>query len=724
MALYEAFYGERPFEGRALGELMANVSTGNLRPPPRDANVPRWLRRVLLRGLATQPEARFPDMASLLAALRADPWARWRRAATIGIPTALLGVGIVAYQQAGEREAGYCDRVESKLVGIWDDDRRQQIERAFLDSNRSYARDAFDHIARHLDEYAARWVQMQTQACHDQVAGEQPQAVIALRMACLGRRHQSLHALTDLLAAADASTVAGAVDAARTLPNLDVCEDLDALTTRLQPLEDPDQREAVEALERTLAQARMLRAAAKYEDTLTAAESVVARAREIGYRPLEAEGLMLSATALDLLGRSREAETAYHHALSAALAAGHAEVMARVSVGLVWLTGVADRRMEEAERWATHGLAAAEQLGGDSEVQSELHHALGVARLNHGELKEAGESLRTAIELREQASGADHPSLGGPVGSLAQLLVMQGKLDEGIEEFERARELVEREYGAHHPSTATAADNLGNAYAEAGDVERAHELQREALEIRRSSLGETHPWVGASHQNLSITLLKLGRKEEALEHARLATEIAESARGPQGLDLASALANLASMKAELGRLEEALADDRRASDIARLVLGERHPRVARYVHDAGTRLLALERRDEAVEQMRRALEIWEAAGGGDGPDVARELIAIGDALLIDPPSAMEALKASERALQIAGRADARALIAPAQLLLARALALPSPQQDAERALSLAKQARTTAAHDGDDALVARIDGLLAAWDAGANAPFE
>jgi tetratricopeptide (TPR) repeat protein/predicted Ser/Thr protein kinase len=714
VALYEALYGERPFEGRALGELMANVSSGHIRPPPQRASVPRWVRRVILRGLATEPEERFADMTALLAALRADPSKRLRRLATVGIPGTLLFVGIVAYQQAGEREAGYCDRVDAKLAGIWDDDRRAAMDRAFAQSDRTYADDAFVHVAGHLDGYSETWVEMQSEACRDQLAGEQPQAVIALRMACLGRRLSSLRALTDLLVEADASTVEGAVDAVRTLPRLDICADLDALTQRLQPLEDPEQREAVDALEHTLAQAKILRAAAKYDEMLEVAHQVVERAKEIGYRPLEAEGLMLEATALDLSGRSREAETAYHRALSAALAAGHAEVMARVSVGLVWLTGVADRRLEEAERWATHGLAAVEQLGSDPEIESELHHALGVARLNHGALEEAGRSLREAVRLREEAYGPDHPSLGGPVGSLAQLFAEQDRLDEAIAGFERARDLVEREYGARHPSTATASDNLGNAYAEAGQYARAYELQARALKIRTESLGPSHPWVAASHQNISITLLRLGRTADALEHVRTAVEIDEKVLGPQSLDLASALTNLASVQAERGELDDALAHDRRALDIARLALGERHPRVARYLHNVATRLLRLGRRDDAVAAFRQAVQVREAsvsAGDPPDPDLGRDLLALTEALLSDPPLAADAVDTAERAVQHA--IDAGGPTALAQSLLSRALALPSDRQDTARAVTIARQARTTAEREGDDALAARIDRFLA-----------
>jgi predicted Ser/Thr protein kinase/tetratricopeptide (TPR) repeat protein len=80
VALYEALVGAPPFEGRDLSTLGARVVRGEIRPIPRDAGVPRWLRSLLLRGLAPDPAARFASMHDLLAELTQDHGAA-RRAA-------------------------------------------------------------------------------------------------------------------------------------------------------------------------------------------------------------------------------------------------------------------------------------------------------------------------------------------------------------------------------------------------------------------------------------------------------------------------------------------------------------------------------------------------------------------------------------------------------------------------------------------------------------------
>jgi predicted Zn-dependent peptidase len=80
-ALYEALHGSRPFRGETLEELSAAVLAGAVEPVPAGSPVPDAVRRILLRGLAREPAARFASMAELLAALDAAsrPPSRSRR---------------------------------------------------------------------------------------------------------------------------------------------------------------------------------------------------------------------------------------------------------------------------------------------------------------------------------------------------------------------------------------------------------------------------------------------------------------------------------------------------------------------------------------------------------------------------------------------------------------------------------------------------------------------
>lgn len=69
VALYEGVYGQRPFAGETAAALAINVVDGRIRPAPKGSRVPGWIRDILLRGLAVDPEERHPSVRSMLASI-------------------------------------------------------------------------------------------------------------------------------------------------------------------------------------------------------------------------------------------------------------------------------------------------------------------------------------------------------------------------------------------------------------------------------------------------------------------------------------------------------------------------------------------------------------------------------------------------------------------------------------------------------------------------------
>jgi serine/threonine protein kinase len=73
VALYEALYGQRPFEGDDVDRLRAAVLAGKLRPAPMSADVPAWAFETLVRALAVDPGQRWGSMAELIEVLANHP---------------------------------------------------------------------------------------------------------------------------------------------------------------------------------------------------------------------------------------------------------------------------------------------------------------------------------------------------------------------------------------------------------------------------------------------------------------------------------------------------------------------------------------------------------------------------------------------------------------------------------------------------------------------------
>lgn len=68
-ALYEALYRKLPFAGEDVGTYACEVLADRVQPPPA-SEVPLVVERAILRGLSGAPDARFPSMEELIAALR------------------------------------------------------------------------------------------------------------------------------------------------------------------------------------------------------------------------------------------------------------------------------------------------------------------------------------------------------------------------------------------------------------------------------------------------------------------------------------------------------------------------------------------------------------------------------------------------------------------------------------------------------------------------------
>jgi WD40 repeat protein/predicted Ser/Thr protein kinase len=87
VALWEGLYGKRPFPGAGLAELRLALKEGRILHPADPGDVPPWLHRVILRGLAIDPANRWPSMRELLVALARDPELVRRRRLSIAALT-------------------------------------------------------------------------------------------------------------------------------------------------------------------------------------------------------------------------------------------------------------------------------------------------------------------------------------------------------------------------------------------------------------------------------------------------------------------------------------------------------------------------------------------------------------------------------------------------------------------------------------------------------------
>jgi tetratricopeptide (TPR) repeat protein len=289
--------------------------------------------------------------------------------------------------------------------------------------------------------------------------------------------------------------------------------------------------------------------------------------------------------------------------------------------------------------WAQgkNGQYALENATKLSPDDAEAHSNLGNALLETGQLDQAVQSCRRALEIKPHLAEA-HSNMGNALCGLGRLdeaivsylraLEIQpsfamvhnnlgsalrgfGRLDEAIVSYRRALEI--------QPSFATAHNNLGNALRGLGRLDEAVASYLRALDLK-------HDYVEA-HNNLGNALLDLGKTHEAAASYRRALEIRH--------DYAEAHSNLGNALQILGQLDEAVASCRKAIQ-SRSDFAEAH-------NNLGNALRGLKQFDQALGSYRRALEIK--------PDYAEAHANAGDALL-ELSQLHEAAASYRRALEI------------------------------------------------------------------------
>lgn len=647
VTLYEALYGHRPFAGETPEEIAEAVAKGAMLEPPQHSRVPSWVRLAVLQGLSPRPADRFPSLDELLATLEDDPAIRRRRYLMAAGVLATLGFGAAGTYALQASVAPVCDRGEDRLEGAWTPQVARMVEKAFLASDKPYAKDVWKAVQTSLDGYATRWSDMHLEACEaTRVRGEQSDELLDLRMECLERRLTELRALADLFQDADADVVRSGVSATGKLVPLSVCADAELLRTPIRPPDEPQLRAQIEAVREEIARAQAHRAAGRYAAGLAIAEAAVERARELEHPPLLAESHLEEAELQFLNGRVAESREGLQQAIAAAAKGRHDDVAARAWIFLVVVTGHGLSKPDTARELSIAAEAAVERVGGAPDLRADLSTArAAIARLN-GDFAGARAAFERALTYQREAFGDDHPNV------------------------------------------AKGENNLGVAAFESGDVESGLVHMREALRLHERYLGPDHPQVATLLSNLGGMLIESGRPEEGLRSAERSVEIWERVSGGDHPNLGQALLNLGTLHVVTGAHERAIEELTRSRDIMQRAMGE-HPDVAKAHQALGGAYLAAKQYAEARSHMNDARELFRKLVGEQHPFLAYALIGLGEAELgLGRKDA--AAEAFERSLAILEASPAETKSLPlARFGLAQAIV----EREPGRALELAEQAR-------------------------------
>jgi eukaryotic-like serine/threonine-protein kinase len=686
VALYEALYRQLPFAGADWASLRENVLAGRLNPAPRPASVPRRVVAALRRALATDPAARFPAMDALIASLERRPLVTVARVAVLA---ALVAGGLVAFGVVRDRGRA-CSGAAQQVAGVWDDAHRAAVRASFLKTGRPHAESTYERVAAALDDYAAAWMAMRTEACKATVRREQSEADRSLRMRCLDQRLAGFSALIRVFVEVPSpELVDGAIRAARGLEGLAGCADAQALAARVPP---PPRELAgrVAGIRERLDQARALLEAGRTTQAGERLGTLIGDARATGYQPLLAEALLALGETQAAQRDAAAAHATIEEAMTVAAEVKDDAAVARATALLMETVAVNEGRPAEALALRPAMEAAVRRAGNDEELRARAFSTVGAVLHQAGTYAEAEKELDKALTLRKAALNRNDVEIVRTEITLAKVLVKDGKYDDARAQLTAAAELGEKVLGREHPDVAAIYTELGNVAFHAGKNDDALARYQKALDILRAALGEEAEQVGAGLQNVAMIVDEQGRYDEALAIYRQALAIREKALGADNPVVATTITDIAITLVNKGDLQGARESFERVVAI-REKAAPGQPELATAYLNLANVLADLQQLDAAVSYMERSLAIRRKTLRADHPFIAKALTELGK-LEIDRGKADQAVPLLEEALTILGD-DPQNEVPLAKARFRMAQALWRSGGDRKRARDLTDQAR-------------------------------
>ena len=621
VGLYEALYGERPFCGDNPAELLVNVTESDVRPPPDNARVPGWIRRVLLRGLGRRPRERWPDMEALLEALHHPPHARRRRWAAAAIGVLAVGGGSAGLWAATQTDQRRCDASVQQWHELWDDTTQQHAARAFEATNKGFAADAWRVVQRDAQAHVQTWTAAQVDACAaTHLRDEQSPEVLELREACFEGARQRFATLTELWTDADDEIVAGAVDAVRSLPAPPTCMASVVLRSEARLPRDPAVRAEVAAQRRALDRVSVLGHANRLDVARTLASEVLARAQTLGVMSLEAEALLARADLEEAVGQLDDAQASTHAALLLAERNDDDRLAAIAWIDLLWIDGYRRARHDAGHAAADHARALLHRGPDTENLAILLESRLGDLLYTEGRYFEALDRHRIALDLRLEAGPDDDPRLGDSLTGMGLCELELGRYDDALEHLQTARRLYRETYGPRHPQTAAALTNLGIAYDFRGELAEALHHHEQARVVSELAHGASHTSVAEVLNNYGSVLVAMERYEDAEAAFVRARDILSQHYDAEHPDLAMVAFNLGQVADGRGQPSRSRSLHRHALTIRVRTLGQDHPDIATSLQALAELDIAEGKHAEARRRLERALEIRMQAFGEDSED--------------------------------------------------------------------------------------------------------
>lgn len=631
VALYESLCGERPFPGKDTQTLLAQIKTGP-KTPETSKEIAPWLWSMLQRGLAPHPDDRYPSMNALLeelhhavtppATLKSQPLL----VAGLGM---LMGLFVLVLLYAIQPQKPNCQDGTTKLSNVWNEEKQQSMQKAFLKIQRQYAPVVWRDTKAVLDRYSRQWVETYTKTCQaTHVLGEQSERLLDLRMMCLTRRLQDFKALVDVLGNANERVLLRASGATLGLDSLQECRRTQKTIDTSPPPSSPKDRDLLKQVEGKLSRVNALRLSGLFRQSEQLAKTLDEPVQRLQYLPLTARVSYVVGKTWMEMGRWKAAVASMRKASVAAIQSEDDRTTALSWIGLMQ-SHIFQSQFREANEYKylikpllsriknsqklrlsyqillgywydqkgsykkaistyQHAIQLLDQtiaqksnksyeLDGLNVIASKLYNNAGTAASKSGKYKYAHQLFKKSLLFKKKYMAPSHPSVGLTLGNLGQLLREMGQWKQAMVYFKRSYQIKEKGLRSNHPWLAADLSGIASIQHQQKKYKQALQTYKKVFTILEKNFPSTHVFVGLIHNNVGNVYLDMKLWGLAVNHYNKALKVFQKGQGLKHQNVGMVWERLGALYAQRKMFNKAWHYYQKAEANLKQSVGPKHP---------------------------------------------------------------------------------------------------------------------------------------------------
>jgi serine/threonine protein kinase len=253
-------------------------------------------------------------------------------------------------------------------------------------------------------------------------------------------------------------------------------------------------------------------------------------------------------------------------------------------------------------------------------VEASIRNTLGETYLHLGEPALAIRQLESALALRKQVLGPNHPDTLISMSRLAVTYQAASRLTDALTLFEDTLKRRQATLGPDDVSTLQSMSDLAWAYQEGGRLAEALPRHVAVLERQQVKLGPDHPDTLTSMNYLALAYQEAGRLSDALALHEETLKRRRATLGPNHVNTLQSMNNLALAYRGADRLDDALLLQVEILARVRAKLGPDHPHTLTCMNNLANAYQVAGRLSDALPLHEEELRRTQAKLGVDHMD--------------------------------------------------------------------------------------------------------